>query len=583
MNDTIKNDNRTVEEITAELIKRDEQSRRRDPQKRRDIIKNILIVFLAGMLVLTFFSNTIMNRSLAEISGERSKSGKLTERVRGGGLVEANQSYDVVVDGNRVVDTINIRAGQTVAEGDILFTVGSGESAELEEAKKTLASLELEYKKMLLTAPVDYSAENKAIENARADYNTAVSKRDAAAANEGSAQAAQKQYSSDKLLLASKTQEESELSLAVSGLDSDDFSMIPVEYTGSLASLYNTYTTAETQYNEAYGVYSSLLEKGEDTTAAKAEADSKAKARDTAFTAYDTEKQAVRAVLVDKCEQLSGEIEALTAAVSVYESGISEGGMSLVELEADVTAKKRTLEDLEIALEKQKKQDAHSAELSGIDNEAKSAEIQQQKIRVEALEKECGTSEIVSEYSGVVREVCIKLGELTVPDMPLAVIDIADAGYIVKVTVDGEISQKVSAGASADVVNNWSGNVTAVLRSITNDTTENSDNRILIFDVSGDVDAGTYIDLSIPCGSGNYDVIVPKSAVYEDSNGEFVLVVKSKSSPLGNRYFAERVNVEVLVSDETSSAVQGELSQGDHIITASSKPVAPGDQVRMKD
>lgn len=583
MNDTIKNDNRTVEEITAELIKRDEQSRRRDPQKRRDIIKNILIVFLAGMLVLTFFSNTIMNRSLAEISGERSKSGKLTERVRGGGLVEANQSYDVVVDGNRVVDTINIRAGQTVAEGDILFTVGSGESAELEEAKKTLASLELEYKKMLLTAPVDYSAENKAIENARADYNTAVSKRDAAAANEGSAQAAQKQYSSDKLSLASKTQEESELSLAVSGLDSDDFSMIPVEYTGSLASLYNTYTTAETQYNEAYAVYSSLLEKGEDTTAAKAEADSKAKSRDAAFTAYDTEKQAVRAVLVDKCGQLSGEIEALTAAVSVYESGISEGGMSLADLEADVIAKKRTLEDLEIALEKQKKQDAHSEELSGIDNEAKSAEIQQQKIRVEALEKKCGASEIVSEYSGVVREVCIKPGELTVPDMPLAVIDIADAGYVVKVTVDGEISQKVSAGASADVVNNWSGNVTAVLRSITNDTTENSDNRILIFDVSGDVDAGTYIDLSIPCGSGNYDVIVPKSAVYEDSNGEFVLVVKSKSSPLGNRYFAERVNVEVLVSDETSSAVQGELIQGDHIITASSKPVAPGDQVRMKD
>ena len=32
--------------------------------KRRDWIKNVAIIFLAVMLVLTFFSNTIMNYSL---------------------------------------------------------------------------------------------------------------------------------------------------------------------------------------------------------------------------------------------------------------------------------------------------------------------------------------------------------------------------------------------------------------------------------------------------------------------------------------------------------------------------------------
>ncbi|MBE6861798.1 MAG: RND transporter [Ruminococcus sp.] len=569
--------------MTAELIRRDEEAVRRDPQKRRDMIKTILIIFLAAMLLLTFFSNTIMNRSLAEISGERSKSGKLTERVRGSGLVEANQSYNVTVDGNRIVDGINIRAGQTVAEGDVLFTVGTGESAELTEAQRTLASLELEYQKMLITAPADYSAENKAIENARTDYNTAVAKRDIAAANEKSAQAAQTQYNKDKLALASKTQEEAELTAAVSGLDMDDFSMIPVEYTGSLISLYNTYTTAEAQYNEAYGIYSSLLEKGSDTSAAKEEADAKKTAMDTAFAAYDAEKSAVRAVLVSECETVRGDIESLTAAVGVYESGLSEGGLSLADLETEVTAKKRALEDLEIALEKLKKENSYSAELTSLDTEAKMAEIETQRERVEKLKKTCETTEIISEYSGVVSAVNVQPGELTIPDMPLASIDIADAGYVVKVTVEGEISQKVSTGTQADVVNNWSGNVQAVLRTITNDTTENSDNRILVFDVTGDVDSGTYVDLSIPCGSGEYDVIVPKSAVYEDANGKFVLTIKSKSSPLGNRYYAERVNVEVLVSDETSSAVQGELMQGEHVITASSKPVAPGDQVRMKD
>ncbi len=583
MNDTIKNENRTVEEITAELIKRDEETVRRDPQKRRELIKTILIVFLAAMLLLTFFSNTIMNHSLAEISGERSKAGKLTERVRGSGLVEANQTYDVIVDGNRIVDEVNIRAGQTVAEGDVLFTVGTGESPELDDAQTVLAALELEYQKMLITAPADYSAENQAIENARTDYNVAVAKRDVAAANEKSAQAAQTQYNKDKVSLASKTQEEAELTAAVSALDMDDFSMIPVEYTGTLISLHTTYATAEAQYNEAYALYSSLLEKGSDTSAAKKEADAKKTAMDSAFMAYDAEKSAVRAVLVSECETVRSEIEALNAAVGVYESGLSEGGASLADLEADVITKKRALDDLEIALEKLKKENSYSEELSNLDVEAKKSEIEKQKKKVEKLKKECETTEIVSEYSGVVSTVNIKPGELTVPDMPLASIDIADAGYVVKVTVDGDISQKVSTGAQADVVNNWSGNVQAVLRTITNDTAENSDNRILVFDVTGDVDSGTYVDLSIPCGSGDYDVIVPKSAVYEDANGTFVLTVKSKSSPLGNRYYAERVNVDVLVSDETSSAVQGELTQGEHVITASSKPVAPGDQVRMKD
>lgn len=76
---------------------------------------------------------------------------------------------------------------------------------------------------------------------------------------------------------------------------------------------------------------------------------------------------------------------------------------------------------------------------------------------------------------------------------------------------------------------------------------------------------------------------MPKNAVGHDRDGDFVLTVVSKSSPLGNRYYAERVSVEVLASDETSSAVSGSLGYGAYVITAASKPVEPKDQVRMKD
>ncbi|MBQ8296729.1 MAG: HlyD family efflux transporter periplasmic adaptor subunit, partial [Ruminococcus sp.] len=284
--------------------------------------------------------------------------------------------------------------------------------------------------------------------------------------------------------------------------------------------------------------------------------------------------------------QVEGEISVLSADVSAYENGQLSGdtAVSIDALSDDVEAKQRILEDLVIALEKTKKENGVSEKIANLDLEAKKAEIEKQKAKVEKLKKNCETTEIKSKYSGVVTAINIKPGEMTVPDTPLAVIDISAEGYKVRVSVDGEKANQVKEGVSAEVVNNWGGDVTAVLCDIKNDTVSGSDNRILEFDVTGNVDSGTYLDLSIPLSSGEYQVIVPKSAVYEDKNGKFVLIVKSKSSPLGNRYFAERISVDVIVSDETSCAVSaGELNAGDYVITAASKPVSPGDQVRMKD
>ena len=120
------------------------------PNRKREIIKTILIIFLAALLVLTFFSNTIMNRSLAEISTERTASGKLTERIRGNGTVESNQAYEVKVDGNKTIDTIMIKTGQEVKKDDVLFTVGGGDSEEIKTAEKQLSELELAYQKASL-------------------------------------------------------------------------------------------------------------------------------------------------------------------------------------------------------------------------------------------------------------------------------------------------------------------------------------------------------------------------------------------------------------------------------------------------
>ena len=50
---------------------------------RKDKIKNIAIIFLTLMLILTFFSNTIMNYSLVEVSTQMVMSDSITTKVRG--------------------------------------------------------------------------------------------------------------------------------------------------------------------------------------------------------------------------------------------------------------------------------------------------------------------------------------------------------------------------------------------------------------------------------------------------------------------------------------------------------------------
>ena len=149
-----------------------------------------------------------------------------------------------------------------------------------------------------------------------------------------------------------------------------------------------------------------------------------------------------------------------------------------------------------------------------------------------------------------------------------------DRGYMVSFSVTKEQAQKVKIGDSADVTSNyWGSNITATLATITNDPSDPGQKKLLNFVVEGEVTTGDQLNLAIGQKSANYELIVPNSAVRSDANGYFVLTVQSKSSPLGNRYVATRVDVQVLASDDTNTAVSGGLVSYDYVITTSSAPL----------
>ena len=58
--------------------------------KKREWVKTAAIIFLAVLLVLTFFSNTIMNASLPEVAAQQVSSGAINAKIRGSGTIAAN-------------------------------------------------------------------------------------------------------------------------------------------------------------------------------------------------------------------------------------------------------------------------------------------------------------------------------------------------------------------------------------------------------------------------------------------------------------------------------------------------------------
>lgn len=375
----------------------------KDPKRRREIIKTILIIFLAGMLILTFCSNTIMNRNLPEISTECATSGKLTEHLRGSGLVESNQSYEVTVDESKTINTINIKTGKEVKKGDVLFTLNAVDDDKITEAETSLEALELEYQTALLTEPLDYSEENQAISNAREDLNRAIALQNAAASGSGASQEAINQYNTNKRSLSEKTDLQATLKAAVSAIDSDFYEEVEPEYSGDLPMLYSTYSAANEEYMAAYALYSEAVKIGGDASSAKADADAKQAVRDAAQEEYNTAKSAVRGELSKKLSALNIEVRELSLKVEEYEAlKGSETAMTYEEASEVVIQKQRALQELINSLNKTKSSNDLNAKKNSLELDAKQKAIEKQREKLEKMKKESGEIEVKSKYSGIV-------------------------------------------------------------------------------------------------------------------------------------------------------------------------------------
>lgn len=676
--------------------------------KRREWIKNVAIIFLVIMLILTFFSNTIMNYSLPEVATQYVQRGTITAKVRGSGKVEASDPYNVIAKESRVISSVAVKQGDTVEKDQVLYYLEDAESDELIKAQDELEDLELAYMKGLFGSNVSSEVISK-VSNGKTDSFSQLQAKvtdmqnrlDAAkqrveecqktvdeltlqstkATNDATVSTKSEELSKDQAttdltnakerfendkaarvaelnariteltaqiadlekLIAST---DAELAGSGSGTGSGSGSATSPSYEAQkrelVEKLYdkvNAIKTAASNITGASGVEigtqvgsnSSVTDVETSlTTLKKAFADlekaittaKKADDYQTLFADYnviliqindleqtssnindnasETAKLNQKKNELAQCQAKLAEIQAITAnsdeEVKDAQSRLDQASRNILEIttansQASV-AWQNKLADANAALKNaqavydllKEEQTALAADINAeLDLSKTNKDIEEKKEEIERLKAKSMGAAVTAPVAGTVSSMAYVAGETTKPEEVMAVIQPEGKGFTLTVSVTTEQAKKVQIGDMAELQNSWYyDDARVMLSAIKPDPDNPGSKKLLVFDVSGStIQADQTLSISVGQRSQEYELVVPNSAIREDNDGKFILTVESKSSPLGNRYIATRVGVEVIASDDNNTAVTAPLYGWEYVITTSTKPVEAGKQVRL--
>ncbi len=443
---------------------------------RKKWVRRFAIVFFITLLLLTFFSNTIMNHSLARVSTQYIESDSVSAKVRGTGTIEAGEAKEISITESREVEEVLVKTGDKVNKDDVLIRLKEGVSSEVTAAEKELENLKEAYLNNILVNEIDQTIVNKA-ENGGDSYE----------ANRS-----------------------------------------------NLTALSNKVKAAQEKADGIQKQIDAINSAAENNTA-------------------------------PSTDDMNGDSSSSNPELDALNK-------SLKAAQEEVAAATKEHEDFLAGINK-------INDLKSQYNAIKTAETNLEKLK----QKNIG-NEIKAACDGEILTMDVKAGDTITPDTSIATIQNKDNGYSLSFSVTNDQAKKVKVGDEASVSNSWYyGDIKVKLSAIKNDPSMPGRQKLLVFSIEGEAETGTSMSVSLGDKSTTYDYVVPNSAVREDNNGKFILVVKQKSSPLGNRYAAKRIDVEVSASDDSKSAVTGAIEGGEYVITTSNKMVNAGDLVRLAE
>ena len=686
----------------------------KDTGKRREWVKNAAIIFLSIMLVLTFFSNTIMNYSLPEVATQYVQSGTITAKVRGTGNVEATDPYNVMVKETRVISSVAVQQGDLVEKDQVIYYLEDAESEELKAAEEELEELELAYMKGLFgsnvsseviskvaTGNTDNFAQLQAkvtdmqtrLEEAEARVNecqdnlNALSLQSTISNNNSTVNTIPEQYvvsdAETELEEAQITETNEETAFERAKQEKiTDINEEIAEKKNQISDLETLIANAQDMSKEGMTSGSTGGTTGGSTEGTTGGTATSGSAFDNAKADLDAKINQLKTYGLDStvtsnnmpdgtssetyiknwyngldwsgmtadnqkaCEAAYGEYRVAVdlynnIAATLEQYGSQQGQLARLEtLKDELTSLENALakvsamthtpgDDVETAKEKlneasrvlDEKTNANKQTSVAYQNQIANAEaalntaqavyellkeeqavmlsdinaeldlakasndIAEKEEEIAKLKEKSMGAAIKAPVAGTITSLTYVAGETTKPEEAAAVIEIDGKGYTMTISVTNEQAKKVQVGDVAELQNAWYyEDVQVILTAIKADPDKPGQSKLLVFNVTGaSLQSGQALNISVGQRSAEYEYVVPNSAVREDNNGKFILIVESKNSPLGNRYIATRVDVEVLATDDNNTAISAPLEGYEYVITTSTKPVEAGNQVRLNE
>ena len=522
---------------------------------------------LAVMLVFTIASRVVASITVPQVTASTPSSGKIEHTVIASGTVEAGGEKAIVTEEGILVAQVNVHMGEHIEEGSVLFTLATDSlEDQIYELQNQIKKLQLENDSLRKNKTQAEAKQQLELKRAQEDYEETIAKNTVSdgKANEALQKAAD-----------AKSQAEKELNSAKDAL-----------------------AQAEKELNAA----KQELQNAKDA-AADQKKDTAEHVDKTGNSVTDQPKDAEDSDASGKNEQDNTTNSTITQQLQQFEEAVQEKQNTYDTIQAKVTEKQAALDSASAALEEKQEQlesdmsaaaDAKKAAERAVEDADLSADTdhtqeinaisleqyQRQLEKLKNLKQQNG--EIIAPSSGIITKVCVETGQKTT-DTAAVVMSDEQSGLLFTTTTDSKNREYLSVGDNATITG--VGKETSDCNIVSLETSEDGSSIKVSISMQGDdFSPGESAQMTVTRKSESYDYLVPVTAVWQENNKAYVLLLETENTVLGEQYIARKSEVEILDKNSSYAAVSGNsLSTDCKIITDSDRTVGNGDVVRMTE
>ena len=560
--------------------------------KNRKWVTKAMIIFVAGLALLTFFSNTIMNAMIPKVIGKRAGRGNMSYTNNASAIVEPETSHRIKGIEGRVIDQVLVTDYDYVEEGDVLMTLNPVEdTSELDDLRARLLELQREQSYAARTpSETDYDSLRSSISSAQVTLDEARSELSAARSKSDTIAAANRIIEQNRPRVVSL---EAEVASASSTLEN---------LNAQIATLESEITTREDQITTLMNLgiptptptpVPGVDPDPEDpddsdvppvtpnpSTVRIGELRAEIEARQTQITELESQLSSAQSRLDSSSSQLAdcnAAIEEAQAAITEAESlpSVSSASSSVESAQAGLNSAQRAYRDAQT-------NDGIARDRANDEATDRIAEITKIQTKIADMEAKLNATEIKAPASGQVYAVAVSDGDTMEKDQVLLIIIPDNTPYTVTFKFDAKSIMGLQPGMQLTSDEYWLDSCEIV--SIKPDPESPRESRLVTCSLEADyILPGESVSVVADRSYQDYDCCIASSAVNEDNSGTFVYVINEVKSPFGNRYTIRRVDVNVEATDGSVSAIKGDGLGDGMIVIRSEEALEDGQRVRLED